>query len=148
MLCFQSKENACQDRFIVHAIKSSDESITVQKGGFKNNDMELKLGKNLRHPIIRKFNSTVNVKMPLYVQVVNQPPKLVLLSLKTTSDLICDLCEAVKIPKSEIMVSFYGRPISSSMLNRVNPYDTVLVLIKGKGGMRGNILMMISNIEG
>jgi hypothetical protein len=110
--------------------------------------MELKLGKNLRHPIIRKFNSTVNVKMPLYVQVVNQPPKLVLLSLKTTSDLICDLCEAVKIPKSEIMVSFYGRPISSSMLNRVNPYDTVLVLIKGKGGMRGNILMMISNIEG
>lgn len=148
MLCFQVKDNVCQERFLVHAIKSTDESFTVQKEPFMKYDMELKLGKGLRHPIIRNCNSTVNLKMPLYVQVVNQPPTLVLLSLKTTSDLICDLCEAVKIPKSQIMVSFYGRPISSSMLKRVNPYDTVLVLIKGKGGMRGNIHMMISNIEG
>lgn len=76
-------------------------------------------------------------RIPLRINMTKIKPIVILVRTGCVESLINDICDALKIAKNNIMVSFYGRLVCSSVLKRIQPNDDVTILMKVKGGMMG-----------
>ncbi|CAC5362417.1 unnamed protein product [Mytilus coruscus] len=99
-----------------------------QKTPFKVNTTEKDIYENEEH------------RIPLRVNMTEMKPKVILVRTGCVESLINDICEVFKFAKNEIMVSFYGRLVCSSVLERIQPNDDVTILMKVKGGMMGEVV--------
>lgn len=75
--------------------------------------------------------------VPVYLKKLNGETVLVSLRFQSMENLKKRLSQIEHIPENDILIWFYGRILSSSVLSRVKPHDSLIIGIKGKGGMLG-----------
>lgn len=75
--------------------------------------------------------------IPVYVKKLNGEVVIVPIQFHSIEYVKKGLRRIEHIPEDGILIWFYGRILSSSVLSKVQPYDSLLIGIKGKGGMLG-----------
>lgn len=110
----------------------------------KNNKSKRTLIKKSKQKTLLKVNTAEKYifenemhRIPLRINMTKIKPIVILVRTGCVESLINDICDALKIAKNNIMVSFYGRLVCSSVLKRIQPNDDVTILMKVKGGMMG-----------
>ena len=79
--------------------------------------------------------------LPVYLKTSTNETQLIDLNLRDFDNVITTISEYANIPKSDMNILFYGRILYQGIVSKVQPYDCLSILIKGRGGMLGKILI-------
>jgi hypothetical protein len=80
--------------------------------------------------------------IPVYLKTSTNETQLIDLNLRDFDNVITTISEYANIPKSDMNILFYGRILCQGIVSKVQPYDCLSILIKGRGGMLGKILII------
>jgi hypothetical protein len=80
--------------------------------------------------------------IPVYLKTSTNETQLIDLNLIDFDNAITTISEYVNIPKSDMNILFYGRILHQGIVSKVQPYDCLSILIKGRGGTLGKILII------
>jgi len=80
--------------------------------------------------------------IPVYLKTSTNETQLIDLNLRDFDNVITTISEYANIPKSDMNILFYGRILYQGIVSKVQPYDCLSILIKGRGGMLGKILII------
>lgn len=76
-------------------------------------------------------------QIPVYIRRETKLIELVYLDFTNIGKLLDDLSSTLNIPKCHIMVIIHGRVLSANLLPKIQPYDYLDIIIRGRGGMQG-----------
>lgn len=82
--------------------------------------------------------------IPVYLKSLNGTLQVIQISFRSMDSVMSYIEKIERVAKKEFMVLFYGRVLTSSMFSKIEPFDSLSVAIRGKGGMLGIVLFNLS----